>query len=114
MPPSEAKLLIADNPKYAKVLFPFLTADDLIGDKNAQPSRYVIDFQGKDQMEAQSYTKVFKRLQSHVLPTRQAAAAKEAKRNKKVLEEDSEAKTNKHHANFLRRWWLMSYPREDD
>jgi hypothetical protein len=113
MTPSEAKLLIADNPKYAKVLFPFLTADDLIGEKNAQPSRYVIDFQGKDQMEAKSYTQVFKRLQSQVLPTRQAAAVKEAKRNKKVLEEDSEAKTNKHHANFLRRWWLMSYPRED-
>jgi len=85
MTPSEAKLLIADHPKYAKVLFPFLTADDLVGDKNAQPSRYVIDFQGKDQMEAQSFTQIFKRLQSQVLPTRQAAAVKEAKRNKKVL-----------------------------
>lgn len=113
MTPSDAKLLTADHPNYADVLFPFLTADDLIGDKNAQPSRYVIDFQGKDRIEAQSYTRLFKQLQSQVLPTRQAAADKEAKRNKTVLDDDSEAKTNKHHANFLRRWWLMSYPREE-
>ncbi|WP_201263880.1 type IIL restriction-modification enzyme MmeI [Bradyrhizobium canariense] len=113
MTPGDAKLLIAEQPKCADVLFPFLTADDLIGDKYARPSRYVIDFQGKDQAEAQSYSQLFKRLRTQVLPTRQAAADKEAKCNKKVLDEDEDAKTNKHHANFLRRWWLMSYPRED-
>jgi hypothetical protein len=34
-------------------------------------------------------------------------------RNKEALDADPEAKVNKHHENFLKRWWLMSYPRED-
>jgi hypothetical protein len=113
MQPNEAKLLIAEHPEYSDVLFPFLIADDLVGDKNARPSRYVIDFQGKNLMEAQSYKQLFKRVQSGVLPTRQQAAEKEAERNERARIDDTEAKTNKHHANFLKRWWIMSYPRDD-
>ena len=55
MPPGEAKLLIAKRPEYADVVFPFLIAEDLIGEKNSKPTRYVIDFQGKDVIEAQTY-----------------------------------------------------------
>jgi hypothetical protein len=111
--PNEAKLIIAAEPRYREVIFPFLIADDLIGEKAAKPTRYVIDFQGKELLEAQSYSEVYKRLERSVLPTRQAAVQRELTRNRKAIEADSTAKTNKHHANFLRRWWVMSYPRED-
>ena len=113
MKPSEAKLLITKDKKYAEVVFPFLIADDLIGEKHSKPTRYVIDFQGKDVIEAQAYKDVFQRIKSLVLPARQKAADEEAARNKEALKADPNAKVNKHHANFLKKWWLMSYPRED-
>ena len=102
-----------ETPEYADVVFPFLIANDLIGKKNSKPTRYVIDFQGKDVLEAQTYKDVFQRIKTLVLPTRQKAGDKEKERNKKPLDADPNAKVNKHHANFLKKWWLMSYPRED-
>jgi N-6 DNA Methylase len=113
MSPNDAKLLIAKNPKYGDVLFPFLIANDLIGNKTSKPSRYVIDFQGKDVMEAANFPEVFKCIKSQVLPAREKAAAKEEARNKAVLSANPKAKVNNHHANFLRSWWRMSYDRED-
>jgi hypothetical protein len=113
MKPHEAKILIAKQPKYADVVFPFLIANDLIGKKDSKPTRYVIDFQGKDVIEAQGYKDVFDRIKAQTLPARQKAADKETKRNKAALEVDEEAKVNKHHANFLKQWWLHSYGRED-
>lgn len=110
---NEAKLLIAKSPRYGGVVFPFLTADDFIGEKTSKPTRYVIDFQGKDVIEAQRYTEVFRRIKSQVLPTRQKAADKERERNKTVLAAKADANVNKHHANFLNKWWVMSYPREE-
>ncbi len=111
--PNEAKHLIRTDATYKKVLFPFLIADDLIGEKDARPTRYVIDFQGMDVVEASKYSEVFDRIKKSVLPDRQKAADQEAARNAKVLEEDPKARVNLHHANFLRKWWIMSYAREE-
>jgi hypothetical protein len=86
---------------------------DLIGKKDARPTRYVIDFQGKTVIEAQQYGELFTRVQKAVLPAREKAAKVEEGRNKKTKAADSGARVNIHHANFLRRWWIMSYPRED-
>jgi N-6 DNA Methylase len=113
MQPNDAKLRISEHPNYAEVLFPFLIADDLIGEKNAKPTRYVIDFQGKDIVEAQRYGELFTRIQKTVLPDRQKAVEKEESRNKEVLDENPKAKVNIHHANFLKKWWVLSYARED-
>jgi hypothetical protein len=45
-----------------------------------------------------------------VLPDREKAAKQEQERNSSVSE-SGKAKVNKHHANFLKRWWLLSYGR---
>lgn len=113
VPPNDAKLRLADHPEYSRVLFPFLIADDMIGEKNAKPTRYVIDFQGLDIVAAQQYRDLFNRIEKSVLPARQKAAQKEKERNKKALDEDPEAKVNHHHENFLRKWWSLSYARDD-
>ncbi len=113
MSPNEAKLLIAQGPRYGGVVFPFLTADDFIGEKTSKPTRYVIDFQGKDVIEAQRYAEVFGRIKSQVLPARQKAADRERTRNKAVLSAKADAKVNKHHSHFLNKWWIMSYTREE-
>lgn len=113
MKSAEAKLLLNKDPKYAEVVKPFIIGEDMLGKKDAKPSRYVIDFSGKDLLEAQGYPDVFHRLQAAVLPQRQKAAAKELKKNQEALAGNPKAKVNRHHRNFLNHWWRMSYERED-
>lgn len=99
--------------KLKHVLRPFLIADELIGNLDPRPQRHVIDFRGHDLLHARQYGSVFKQLEAGVLPQRVAAAKKEEVRNKAAAAKNANAKVNKHHANFLKKWWLMSYPRED-
>ena len=106
-----AQLILQSEPKYGEVLRPFLIADDLVGEINSKASRYVIDFTGKDQFDAEAYPRVFNRVKELVLPTRQASADKEAEENGALLKKNSKAKVNHHHANFLRNWWQLSYAR---
>ena len=113
MSPNEAKHLTRNHPNYAEVLFPFLIADDLIGEKDGRPTRYVIDFQGKSVFQAKNYGELFTRVHNLVLPERKKAAKIEEERNKKAKAADPDGKVNVHHTNFLRKWWIMSYPRED-
>lgn len=111
--PSSAKALIKKEPRYADVVYPFLIGDDLIGELNSKPSRYVIDFNPLDLLDAKSYPAVFAQVKAKVLPARKAAAKEEEERNEPVLKRNPEAHVNRHHANFLRRWWIMSYPRSE-
>lgn len=107
----EARNLIRDNSGYDSVLKPFLTSDDLVGEHHSKPTRYVIDFAGKDQLQAAKFERLFKRVQTGALPAREKAAAKEIERNKELV--DSEKRGNQHHANFLKKWWQMSYGRRE-
>ncbi len=110
---SEGQLLLERHPKYSEVVFPFLIANDLIASKTSKPSRCVIDFQGKDVLEAADFPEVFRRVKSQVLPAREKAAAKEVARNKSALAANPKAKINHHHANFLKHWWKLSYDRDE-
>lgn len=109
----DATTALAKKPNNAEVLFPYLIANDFLGRKDRQPSRYVIDFTELDVLQASAYSELFERVKASVLPARTAAAAKEAKRNKPLLDENSNAKVNVHHANFLKRWWRLSYRRTE-
>lgn len=112
MKASEALLLISKDKRYGEVLKPFLIADELIGKIGSKPQRYVIDFTNLDVLEAESFPVVFKRIKDGALPDREKAAKKEAKQNKEVLTRNPNARVNRHHDNFLKKWWQMSYPRE--
>ena len=104
--------IVADKPS-ADVLFPYLIANELIGNKDSLPARYVIDFYPRELLEARTYNSLFARVQKLVLPDREDAAEKEKERNKEALAANPNAKINHHHANFLKRWWQLSYPRGD-
>jgi hypothetical protein len=71
----------------------------------------VIDFGSRDALDAGSYKPLFERIRTEVLPQRQTAADEEQKRNEKALKKDPNARVNHHHANFLKYWWRLSYPR---
>ncbi len=112
IPSAQAKALIAADKKNAEVLHPFLIADDLLGNLDGQPSRYVIDFFPRDILTARKFKLLFDIVEKNVLPTRQAAAKKEEIRNKEALAANPKAKINRHHENFLKKWWQLSYPRK--
>jgi len=99
------------DPKNRDVLHPYLIGDDLLGPP-PRP-RYLIDFNNCDLATARRYRLPFAHLEAHVLPARQAAAAEESSRNAAAVREDPRARTNLHHHNFLARWWLPSYRRDD-
>ncbi len=109
----EAEQLIASDEKYREVLYPFLTADEMIGSCGSWPKRYVIDFRKYDIFSAQEYTEVFNRIKNSVLLERQKKAKEEEKTNKALLVKNPKSRVNRHHANFLRQWWKLSYPREE-
>lgn len=111
--PSEAETLLEASSKNAKVLFPYLTGDDLLSHQPPAPQRYVIDLHPRDILAAGQYPKLLNRLKEAVLPIRKAAAEEEAERNKAALVANPKAKVNQHHRNFLNKWWLLSYPRQE-
>lgn len=108
-----AQALLKKSPKNAEVLFPYLTANELLSSVPPQPQRYVIDLHPRSLEAAKTYSAIFKQIKTEVLPTRQQAAQAEADRNQSVLHKNPKAKVNHHHQNFLDRWWLLSYPRPE-
>ena len=108
---ADAKQMLKAEPRCTEVLFPFLTADEMIANAKSTPDRCVIDFQGHDVISASSFKLAYDHVREFVLPTRQKAAEKEAERNAPILKADPAAKVNHHHTNFLKHWWLLSYGR---
>ncbi|MGV9611242.1 Eco57I restriction-modification methylase domain-containing protein [Nocardia xishanensis] len=68
--PEEAEAWVADDPKNAEVLFPYLGGEDLNSNPDASPSRWVIDFNKLPQHEAATYAKPFARVSERVKPER--------------------------------------------
>ncbi len=108
-----AEALLAKDPRYAQVVFPFLTGDELLGQKDSLPTRYVIDFRNRDVFEAARYDEVFRVVKSTVFPDRDAKARAEAEKNEATLAAQPNARVNHHHANFLRSWWRLTYERAE-
>ncbi len=109
--PDEAKVMFKASADNKMVIFPFLIGDDFLGSNPPAPQRYVIDFHPREILAAQTFTQPFSLIKNKVLKDRERKAALEAMRNAEAIAEDPDGRVNKHHANFLRRWWLLSYPR---
>lgn len=104
----EVQAVLKKFPKSQEVLFPYLIIEDILKHTPPRPQRYVIDFHPRTVNEAVQYPVLFERIKNAVLPARQAEAKAEAVRNAEVSDG---SRVNKHHANFLKRWWLLSFPR---
>ncbi len=89
--------------KYNDVVKPFLIGDELVGNKDSQPKRFVIDFTGMDIIKASTYKDAFDYLKINVLPEIEAKAE---------LEKTGKSKANGREA-WLKSWWLMWRRRED-
>ncbi len=104
-----AEGLFKDDEKNRDVVFPFLTANDLLSTFPPSPTRYVIDFHPRDLVGSAKYRDPFAIIKKEACPIRQAAAKEEENRNNEVLKADPKARVNAHHANFLKQWWLLSW-----
>lgn len=113
LPAKEAQALIRADRSNSEVLFPLMIADDLLGEHEQKPTRYVIDFHPRDVLQAGAYKELFKRVRENVLADRETAAVEESKRNEEAKKTNPDARVNHHHANFLKKWWMLSYPREE-
>jgi type I restriction-modification system DNA methylase subunit len=109
----QAATVLSKSPKHADVLFPYFIMDDLVEDKPPRPSRYVIDFHPRDVIASGKYPILFNRVKEKVLKKREEALEKEKKRNEEAKKDDPKSKVNRHHQNFLKKWWLLSYPRAE-
>jgi type II restriction/modification system DNA methylase subunit YeeA len=109
----EALKLLAKNPSYKNVLFPFLVGEEFIDNIGSQPKRFVIDFDGMEINEARKYKKLYEIVQQKVYPSREKRAKEQIDENITLLANNAKAKTNKHHINFFNYWWRLSYSRED-
>ncbi|MCB1210282.1 MAG: class I SAM-dependent DNA methyltransferase [Verrucomicrobiales bacterium] len=110
---AEVQSAVQIDPRTREVVFPFLTADELIGNIGSQPDRWVIDFGERDCFEVQAFTPVYDIVHSTVLSTREKAAQHEQDRNREILAGNPKARVNHHHTNFLKRWWSLSYARRE-
>jgi hypothetical protein len=111
--PEKAYEFIKEQKQNDEVLFPFLTANDMLSTFPPRPKRFVIDFHPRDLLDASKYRGPFAAVQKLVLPHRLKAATKEEERNKRVLKSKPDANVNLHHANFLKHWWLLSWARAE-
>ncbi len=100
---AEGIKLLKKNTEYKEVLKPFLVGEELVGNKNAQPGRFVIDFTFKNLMEASIFKEPFAILQKKVLPFIEQKAKEE---------EDGISKANGR-IQQLKIWWKMWRRRED-
>ena len=105
---ADARSMIRDEPICREVVLPFLTADEMLSNIGSTPDRFVIDLQPLDVLSARKYKPAFDHIKKRVLPARESAAQEEIARNKTLADGK---KGNQHHANFLKRWWLLSYAR---
>lgn len=101
--PAEKKTMVAADPKSSEVVFPYLVGREVLTGYG-KPSRFLIDFQPRDQIQASAYTLAFKRVHDLVLPKRQKNADKGR---------DENGKMRSHHKGFLEHWWRLAWERDD-
>ena len=111
--PNDAINLLERDQSSRRVLFPFLIGRDLVSRPNAQPSRYILDLSAFDIVEAQSYHAAMRHIRTHILPVRRVKAKEERAKNERARNANPKARLNRHHENFLKQWWKLSYGRED-
>lgn len=109
----DAQKILRSDSKYSDILFPYLTANEMIGNNGSLPKRYVIDFRKHDVFSAKKYSTLFEVIEASVLPDRKKAAKEEEERNSAALAKNPKARVNHHHVNFLKNWWKLSYPRDE-
>ncbi len=111
--PDEAIELIKSDRDSKQVIFPYMTGDDILGESQGKPSRYIIDFGDRDVVDVRQFKAAYRRLETLVLPDLEAKAKAEIAKNEFVLKQNPKGKINKDHQSALQQWWLHFRSRVD-
>jgi hypothetical protein len=85
------------------VIHPYLTGRELVAG-DGTPERFIIDFQRRTIIEAQSFPKAFAHVKARVLPDRLSRAE---------AGKDADGNMRSHHKQFLERWWALAWDRKE-
>jgi hypothetical protein len=107
----KAAAMIRADRRNASVLKPYMTADEFLSSNPPAPGRFVIDFGSRDINEAGIFEQPFETIKHSVLKDRKVKAKQEEERNEEATKDNDDGNVNKHHSNFLSKWWLLSYGR---
>ncbi len=95
--------LLRKSKDIREVTFPHLNGKEFLTGSGL-PTRFVVDFGQRDQLEAAAYAPAFEWVQEKVLPDR-------LRKSRQGV--DKEGKVRPHHKQFLSRWWQLSFPRPE-
>jgi hypothetical protein len=92
--PKEASAFLKKHPDHRKVIFPYMTGEDLVNE--GRPTRWIIDFGQRELFEAMKFKAAFELVREKVMPSVLAKAASEkAETGKDIGPRQNHAKT----------WW---------
>ena len=99
---AEAQKMLKDSANNREVVLPFLVGAEMLTD--GRPSRWVVDFQTRGILDAQTYEAPFRHVQQVVLPYITGKADAERKKTGKDTGQDQ---------NWLNTWWQHFRPRPE-
>lgn len=109
----EAKEYLKDQ-KNAQVIHPYLIGEELVGQYQSQPQRYVIDFRkAKDVFEVAEYKELYNHIHQYVYPIFKEKAEEEIERNNKAKEGNPNYKEKKDHQSAFKTWYKLFRSRNE-
>ena len=108
----EAKEYLKDK-KNEQVIHPYLIGEELLGQYQSQPQRYVIDFRkAKDVFEVAEYKELYEHLHKYVYPLFKEKADKEIERNDEAKKINPDYREKKDHQNAFKIWYKLFRSRD--
>ncbi len=108
----EAKEYLKDS-LYTQVIHPYLIGEELLGQYQSQPQRYVIDFRkAKDVFEVAAYKDLYEHIHKFVYPLFKEKADKEIERNEEAKKIKPDYKEKKDHQSAFKTWFKLFRSRD--
>lgn len=99
--------------KNEQVIHPYLIGEELLGQYQSQPQRYIIDFRkAKDVFEVAAYKNLYEHIHKLVYPLFKEKADKEIERNEEAKKIKPDYKEKKDHQNAFKTWYKLFRSRD--
>ena len=102
---TKAGQLIKNDRRNLKVLKPYLSGNDFLGNPKGHPLRYLIDFNDFDIIEIPEFSDLYRIVSNTVLPDRKRKAVEEDRKNRLALKANPDSKIRTIQQERLDRWW---------
>jgi SAM-dependent methyltransferase len=111
--PQDAMNMIRRDLSSRKVVYPYLIGRDLTSNSSGKPSRYVIDLNDYDIVDARQFKEAYQHVEKYILPAIEKKVQAEAERNRQLLEDSADATLEHEFEGNLRKWWKHARGREE-